>query len=253
MSALERLAEADAFRPSLGLARREASWAIKALRDHALPLFAAADEREGRLAPEIVEVPVGLRPMTDGREVVEDYGHAGLTLRSHPLSFLRKELARRRMVTCAEAGAARDGRRCTVAGLVLMRQKPGSAKGVMFITLEDETGIANLVVWPQLFEKQRRLVLSASLMGVEGRVQREGDVVHMVAYKLLDLSDELRAVGARGDAFTLPRGRDDGATHGGGPDARDARAPKGSAKPRDIYIPDLALGSGIKVPTRDFR
>ena len=185
--------------------------------------------------------------------VRQDYGLVGLTLRAHPVSFLREELARRRMVTCAEAGAARDGRRCTVAGLVLMRQKPGSAKGVMFITLEDETGIANLVVWPQLFEKQRRLVLSASLMGVEGRVQREGDVVHVIVYKLLDLSDELRAVGRQGCPFSLPRGRGDGATHGGGPDARGPPAPKGRAKPRDIYIPDLALGSGIKVPTRDFR
>ena len=76
----------------------------------------------------------------------------GLTLRAHPLSFVREELARRRKVTCAEAGAARDGCRCTVAGLMLTRQKPGSANGVMFITLEDETGVANLAVWPQLFE-----------------------------------------------------------------------------------------------------
>ncbi len=253
VSALERLAEADAFRAALGLGRREAAWTIKALRDHALPLFAAADERGGGLAPEIVEAPVTLRPMTEGREVVEDYGHVGLTLCAHPVSFLREELTKRRMVTCAEAGAARDGRRCTVAGLVLMRQKPGSAKGVMFITLEDETGVANLVVWPQLFEKQRRLVLSANMMGVEGRVQREGDVVHVVAYKLLDLAEDLRGVGKKEGALTLPRGRGDGATHGGGPDARDPPTPKGRAKPRDIYIPDLALGSGIKVPTRDFR
>lgn len=237
VSALERLAEADAFRVSLGLGRREASWALKALRDHALPLFAAADEREGGLAPEIVEAPVVLRRMTEGREVVEDYGHLGLTLRAHPVSFLREELAGRRMVTCAAAGAARDGRRCTVAGLVLMRQKPGSAKGVMFITLEDETGVANLVIWPQLFEKQRRLILSASLLGVEGRVQREGEVVHVVAYRLLDLSEELRRVGQREGAFKLSRGRGDEATHGGGPDARDTPSPTGRAKPRDIYIP----------------
>ena len=253
VSALERLAEADAFRPSLGLGRREASWALKALRDHALPLFAAADEREGGLSPEMVGPPVVLRPMTEGREVVEDYGHVGLTLRAHPVSFLREELSRRPMVTCAEASALRDGRGCELAGLVLVRQKPGSAKGVMFITLEDETGVVNLAVWPTLFEKQRRLILSAGMLGVDGRVQREGEVVHVVAYRLLDLSEELRAVGDRSGAFSMQRGQGDGATHGGGPDARDLPEPKGRAKPRDIYIPDLALGSGIKVPTRDFR
>ena len=107
-------------------------------------LFAAADEREGGLKPEIVEQPVSLRAMSEGREVVEDYGHTGLTLRQHPVSFLREGLARQRIVTCAEVAATRDGRNCKVAGLVLVRQKPGSAKGVMFITIEDETGVANL-------------------------------------------------------------------------------------------------------------
>ena len=87
--------------------------------------------------------------MTAGGEVVEDYGHVGLTLRDHPVAFLREELQRRRIVTCAEAMQARDGRWLEAAGLVLVRQRPGSAKGVMFITLEDETGIANLVVWPK--------------------------------------------------------------------------------------------------------
>ena len=105
------------------------------MRDRALPLFAAADAREGGLSPEVVEAPVVLRPMTEGREVVEDYGHVGLTLRAHPVSFLREELSRRRMVTCAEAAGLRDGRSCKLAGLVLVRQKPGSAKGVMFINI----------------------------------------------------------------------------------------------------------------------
>ena len=95
------------------------------------------------------EPAVALRPMTAGGEVVEDYGHVGLTLRSHPVSFLREDLGASGIVTCAEAMAARDGRWLEAAGLVLVRQRPGSAKGVMFITIEDETGIANLVVWPQ--------------------------------------------------------------------------------------------------------
>ena len=154
------------------------------------------------------------------------------------------------MVSCAEADRLKDGRRCRVAGLVLVRQKPGSAKGVMFITIEDETGVANLVIWPQLFERQRRLILSAGMLGVEGRIQREGEVVHVVAWMLGDLSAYLRSVGQGAPELSVTRGRGDGATHGGGgPDPRESAAPK----VRDIFIPDLRLGSGIKVPTRDFR
>jgi error-prone DNA polymerase len=97
-------------------------------------------------------------------EVVEDYGHVGLTLRSHPIAFLREDLRKRRIVSCTDAIQARDGRWLEAAGLVLVRQRPASAKGVMFITLEDETGIANLVVWPQVFERFRRTVMAASMM-----------------------------------------------------------------------------------------
>jgi error-prone DNA polymerase len=129
-AALVQIAEADAFGPALNLARREALWAIKALRDEPLPLFAAASSREAAPAPEADEPDVLLRPMTAGGEVVEDYRHVGLTLRSHPVSFLREDLRRRRIVSCTEAMEARDGRRLEAAGLVLVRQRPGSAKGV---------------------------------------------------------------------------------------------------------------------------
>jgi error-prone DNA polymerase len=196
--ALVQLAEADAFRPALGLARREALWAIKALRDEPLPLFAAADAREGAAVPEIDEAPIALRPMTAGSEVVEDYGHIGMSLRQHPVAFLRADLKTRRITTCAEAMQARDGRWLEVAGLVLVRQRPGSAKGVMFITIEDETGIANLVVWPQVFDRFRRTVIAASMIAVRGRIPREGEVVHLVAHQLTDLSAELATVGSPG-------------------------------------------------------
>jgi error-prone DNA polymerase len=139
-ASLVQLAEADALRPALGLVRREALWAIKALRDEPLPLFAAAAAREDELAAEIQEPTIALRPMAAGSEVVEDYGHVGLTLRRHPVAFLRDDLAARGIVTCTQAMEARDGRWLEAAGLVLVRQQPGSAKGVMFITLEDETG-----------------------------------------------------------------------------------------------------------------
>jgi error-prone DNA polymerase len=191
-AALERLAEADAFQ-HLGLERRAALWAIRGLPDEALPLFAAADAgRSPR--PEIVEPPVSLAPMPAGRNVVEDYSSVGLTLRQHPVAFLRGELQPRRIIPCVDLLTSRDGQRVTVAGLVLVRQRPGTATGVIFITLEDETGIANLVVWSTLFERQRRIVLSASMVGCRGRVQREGDVIHLIAEQLEDLTPLLRSV-----------------------------------------------------------
>lgn len=247
-ASLAKLAHADAFQ-SLHLSRREAIWEIEALADEPLPLFAAADQQ--RPLPEIVEPPVELASMTAGREVVEDYSTVGLTLRAHPVTFLRQELTAKRIRPCRDITAARDGDRVEVAGLVLVRQRPGSAKGVMFITIEDEHGIANLVIWPKLFDRQRKIILSASMLGVWGKVQREGEVIHLVAHRLTDLSAMLRSVGDRDQLFTLPHGRGDEAKTGGSGDQRDAKA-KG-LRARDIYIPDLHIHSGIKVKTRDFR
>ena len=157
----------------------------------------------------MAEPQVALEPMSAGREVVEDYRSNGLSLRQHPLAFLRADLTQRRMAPCAELRRARDGRRTTVAGLVLVRQKPGSAKGVLFITLEDETEVANLIVWPSLFERQRRVVLSAGLLACRGRVQREGEVIHLIAEHLIDFSDLLRNVGERNEPVPVPHGRGD--------------------------------------------
>ncbi|WP_298123342.1 error-prone DNA polymerase [Brevundimonas sp.] len=243
VGALTRLAEADAFLPGLGLQRREALWAIKALRDDPLPLFAVVQD-DGATTPEITEPVSSLPAMPAGQEVVEDYSHVGLTLREHPVAFLRETLRSRHVMTCADASAMRDRRLTRVAGLVLVRQKPGSAKGVMFITIEDETGVANLVIWPSLYEQQRRIVLSASLLVVDGKVQREGDVVHIVATRLHDGSNVLASLGQR-DRFPLPHGRGDEVYRGSAPDAR-------TPKVRDIYIPDLSL-EAIRVKTRDFR
>ena len=222
-AALVHLAGADAFRPAFGLARREALWALQALRDAPLPLFAAASARQAEIVPEVEEPVVSLRPLTAGGEVVADYRHVGLSLRSHPVSFLRAELQARRIATCAEAMAARDGRWLETAGLVLVRQRPGSAQGVVFITLEDETGSANLVVWPQVFEQHRRIILSTRMMAAHGRIQRAGEVVHLVAQRLHDLSALLAGLD-RGDEAQL-----------GGP----ASGP--------------GTGPGLAVPTRDFR
>ncbi len=248
-ASLVELAEADAFLPSLKLQRRDALWAIKALRDEPLPLFAAASEREARAIAEQQEPEVALRQMTEGHNVVEDYGHTGLTLREHPIAFLRHDLTERSIVTCAEAMGARDGRWLMAAGLVLVRQRPGSAKGVMFLTIEDETGPANVVVWPTLFERRRRVLLGASLMAINGRIQREGEVVHLVAQQLFDLSADLSGLADRDESFTLPLTRADYFTHGGGPDPRES--PKRAVRPRDIYVPDLHIDR-LKVKSRNF-
>ena len=237
VAALERMAEADAF-GSMGLDRRTALWAIRALSDP-LPLF-------GNDSPEIIEVPVTLAPMRPGREVVEDYGSTGLTLRRHPLAFLRAELRRRGMVTCADLDRVRNGRRVVVAGLVLVRQKPGSAKGVMFLTTEDETGIANLILWPQVFALHRRLVLSATMLACQGRVQRQSGVTHVITERLVDLSELLRTVGEREEPWPVEYGRGDGATHPGTPDRGNL---PGVRRARDVYCPEV----GIRVATRDFR
>ena len=241
LAALERLAEADAF-TTLGVDRRQALWAVRGLGEAPPPLLRA---------PIQAEPSVSFPAMSGGGEVVEDYQTTGLTLRAHPVSFLRAELAVRGMIACHDLAAIRAGRRITVPGIVLVRQKPGSAKGVMFITIEDETGIANLVLWPSLFEKQRRLVLSAGMIACRGRVQREGEVVHVVVEHLTDLSRELRSVGARELPFPIARGRGDGATHPGSADSREQVA-AAQFRTRDIYSPER-LSTGIKVPTRDFR
>ncbi|HEV2865511.1 MAG TPA: OB-fold nucleic acid binding domain-containing protein, partial [Allosphingosinicella sp.] len=179
VAALEKLADADAFR-CFGLDRRQALWRVRGLGDAPLPLFAAADARGA-------EPEVALTALTAGREVVEDYRSIQLTLRAHPLSFVRPELERRGSIPCAGLAHIRDGRKVRLSGIVLIRQRPG-AGNVTFITIEDESGIANIIVWQRLFERHRRVVMAAAMIAVEGKVQKEGEVIHIVADRLEDES-----------------------------------------------------------------
>lgn len=160
-----------------------------------------------------------LTALTAGREVVEDYHATQLSLRAHPLSFLRAELARRGTVPCGTLESVGDGSPVNVAGIILVRQRPGSAKGVLFLTLEDETGIANAILWPDRFEAHRRTVMSATMLSVTGRVQREGTVVHVIVDRLTDLTPLLRQVGD----IDMPRlvSPGDAATYPGAPDRGD--------------------------------
>jgi len=195
---LETLAKADAFR-ALGLSRRDALWAVKGLAPAPLPLFAAMGEEERGAEP-----PVALPALAEGEQVIEDYRWLSLTLRAHPLSFLRQGLAAEGLEPAESLERLPDGRRLGLAGLVLVRQRPGSAKGVIFATLEDETGVANVVVWPKVFERYRRTLLQASLLKVTGRLQKEGLVIHLVAERLEDLSDRLASLEARARDIMVP-------------------------------------------------
>ena len=250
VSTLYGIAKADGFM-GLGLSRREAAWAIKSLRDEAMPLFAAADDRDNILRPEIVEPAVTLTPMTLGREVVEDYRSKGLSLRAHPLQFLRQNLSERGYVPCSALRDTPDGRRISIAGLVLVRQMPGSAKGVMFMTLEDESANANLIVWPSVFENNRRAILGASMLGCRGRVQKANNVIHLIVEQVVDLTADLKQVSGLDAEFALPAGRGDEAQHVGS--WYDSREPKQNMPPpRDIYVPDLHIDT-LKVKSRNFK
>ena len=192
--ALEKLAHADAF-GSLGLSRRDALWAVKALRRSGdkddLPLFAHAAMPE-------MEPDVHLPPMPPGRQVVEDYRHLHLSLKAHPVSFLRADLDARGIVRHDLLPGMASGRRVTIAGLVLVRQRPGTGNAI-FMTLEDETAIANTIVWPRKFEEYRPVVMGSRLISVSGLLQNEKGVIHIVADHFEDLTPLLLRLSADGD------------------------------------------------------
>jgi error-prone DNA polymerase len=193
--ALILLADADAFR-SLGLDRREALWAVRRLPDDVpLPLFEAATARE---QPDENAQP--LPPMLLPEQVVADYQTIRLSLKGHPMQFLRPMFAKERVIPCRDISHRNDKLSVRCAGVVLVRQRPGSAKGVVFMTLEDETGIANIVVWPKVMEKYRKEVMGARLILVEGYIQSSPEeVTHLVAQRMVDRSHDL--IGLANDAL----------------------------------------------------
>jgi error-prone DNA polymerase len=190
---LKVLAEADAFR-SIGLNRREALWAVSrfaktgtpAATLEGLPLFAATNSR-----PLPREIEVALPEMTLGEHVLADYIATRMSLKAHPLALLRNDFHPRGYVPAAALRTMPAGRIVNVAGIVLVRQRPGTASGVIFSTLEDETGVVNVIIWPKMFERYRRIVLGARLLGVRGQLQSEQNVIHVVARELFDMSGHL--------------------------------------------------------------
>jgi len=199
-SVLEKLAKADAFR-SLGLSRRDGLWAVRALKRSGdkddLPLFA-------RVSMDEIEPDAKLPPMPPGEQVIEDYRHLHLSLKAHPVAFLRQDLDHRGILANACLTAMGSRPRVTVAGLVLVRQRPGDAKAI-FMTLEDETGIANAILWLRTFELYRPIVLGARLVSVTGTLQNESGVIHVVTDHLEDLSFLLRRLAEAPAPDTLLR------------------------------------------------
>jgi error-prone DNA polymerase len=185
IATLERLADADAFR-SIGLDRRKALWEVSALQDMPEEIF------KGQPSESLLETQVSLPLMSQSEHVVQDYNAVGLSLKAHPVSFIRPQLEMLRILSTHQINnVVTDGQLVKVAGLVLVRQRPGTAGGVCFITIEDETGFTNLVVFEKLFEKYRKEILHARLLMVEGRLQREGLVVHVIVSKCIDLTKML--------------------------------------------------------------
>ena len=184
--AVEMLAAADAF-GSIDKSRREALWDVRGeASDKSLPLFAAANARE-----QGGEAKVDLPDMPESEQVVQDYQTLRLSLKAHPMKFLRERYAGERILSTREAVRALEGRSIDVAGVVLVRQKPGSASGVVFMTIEDETGVANVVIWPKIVERDRAIVMGARIIQVKGYIQRADNVTHLVARRLIDRTNDL--------------------------------------------------------------
>ncbi|MFD0766023.1 error-prone DNA polymerase [Mucilaginibacter lutimaris] len=186
-AALEILADADAFR-SLGLDRRKALWEVTALGDRPMALF------EDTPSESVKEVQIQLPLMTEGEHVVQDYSSTGLSLKNHPVALVREKLALLHNTKIADLKEMKDGDPVRVTGLITVRQRPGTAKGVLFMTLEDETGAANIVVWQNLFDEYRKEIIQSRLFMVQGKLQIEGEVIHVVANKCFNLNSLLRGL-----------------------------------------------------------
>jgi error-prone DNA polymerase len=250
---IERLAQADAFR-SLGLDRRDALWAVRALQRTGdkddLPLFA-------RVAMPQLEPDIALPPMLLGEHVVEDYRRLHLSLKAHPVAFLRADLARRGILRHDQLPAIASGRRVTVGGLVLVRQRPGTAAGVIFMTLEDETAIANTIVWPKIYETFRPIVLGARLISVTGKLQNESGVIHVVAERVEDLTPLLRRL-SQEHGCVAALARADAVKHPAAPDPHPHRHPRaGDAlvtlfKDEPALAGQLGFAAGVMPKGRNF-
>jgi error-prone DNA polymerase len=240
-SAIEKLAEADAFR-SLGLDRRAALWAARGLDrvgdQDDLPLFSMSRPQREQ------EPDARLPPMPLGAHVVEDYRRLSLSLKAHPVAFMRRRLETRGILRCEQLADAASNQRVTVAGLVLVRQRPGTASGVVFMTLEDETGIANIIVWPKVFERLRAIVIGARFIAPTGKLQSQDGVTHIIAERMEDLTPTLGLLAEHGGEIGALARADE--ARSSRPDPRDKRPGNRADRP-----PALIATSSPALEQRD--
>ena len=235
-ASIERLASADAFR-SLGLDRRQALWAVRGLpKEIPLPLFEHAITTEIGREPDVA-LPVMPLP----EHVVDDYRTLRLSLKAHPMTFLRTHVTAARIVSCGQVKAMTDGMRVSVGGVILVRQRPGSASGVVFMTIEDETGVANAVIWPTVLERMRKVVMGARLVVIHGRVQRHEDIIHVVATRLEDKNHWLDRLSEDGKALEAALANADEVRR---PDPGSWRG----SQPKPGLLPPLAAADHVKRP-----
>jgi error-prone DNA polymerase len=192
-SVVALLSEADAF-GSLEMNRRDAMWQALALdhRPNRAPLFDDLVD---------AETPPALPPLSQPEEVVADYQTAGLSLRAHPLQFHREQLAALEIVPASKLAELENGSFVRVAGLVLVRQRPGTAKGITFVTLEDETGVANLIIRQDIWQKFHRAARTAAALIAHGRLQSQDGIIHVLATRLVDLSEQLKGLNSQSRDF----------------------------------------------------
>jgi error-prone DNA polymerase len=194
------LAEAAALRGLAGH-RHRARWEIAAVEKPVDDLLQVEPERRERRQEGLVRDSVTIRPPSQEDDTRADYASTGLTLGKHPVALLRPVLRRRRAITACELHGLQHGSRVRACGLVTMRQRPMTASGTLFLTLEDETGFVNTVIWPRLFEKQRAEILSASLLAVDGVMETDGDVHHLIADRVHDFSHLARGLSGKSRDF----------------------------------------------------
>lgn len=235
IAALERLADADAFR-SMGFDRRQALWEVSALADRPTGMFS------GQSATPTAEHTIHLPQMSAAEHVVQDYSSTSLSLKAHPVSFVREKLYQQNVASTYDISQWADGSLVRTAGLVLVRQRPGTATGICFITIEDETGVANLVVFRKLFDKYRSVILRSRLLMVEGKLQKEGEVTHVIVHHIYNLSHLLENMTATDDGrdalLTLSRA-----------DEKDGKFPAHDDRNRNKKPVQIDLFSN----SRDFR
>lgn len=232
-SALERLADADAFR-SVGFDRRQALWEVSALYDHPTGIFTGTPSQSA------TEETTNLPPMTPGEHVIQDYASTALSLKAHPVSFLRQKLNQLQVAPTSQLSKMKNGQPVKVCGLITVRQRPGTAKGVLFITIEDETGFANLVVWSKIFEKYRKVILQSRLLMVAGKLQIEGEVIHVVVHSCFNLNElmNIEMKGRDPDSLSKP-------TNSGKKSGKDTR--------RNRKTTNIKTVQGELFPSRDFK